>query len=125
MLWLLLSYASDVRVRPWPEGQLTDRPSPNCAGRDTGEDPDSTPPLGPCEPDGARVGATCMDLCEAPNVAGDLPLVMYTFDDAEAWCAAREKRLCFDDEWDAACEGPAVTQDPSSRRITMLLPGTP
>jgi len=48
-----------------------------------------------------------MDLYEAPNVAGATPLVMYTFTEAEAWCAARDKRLCFDDEWRAACEGPS------------------
>lgn len=47
----------------------------------------------------------CMDLYEAPNRAGELPLVMYTKIEAEAWCNARGKRLCGDDEWTLACEG--------------------
>jgi len=53
-----------------------------------------------------------MDLHEAPGQAGALPLVMYTFDEAEAWCSARGKRLCYDDEWESACEGPAATAYP-------------
>jgi sulfatase modifying factor 1 len=52
------------------------------------------------------VTGACMDRYEAPNVAGGLPLVMYTFVEAEAWCGARGKRLCFDDEWQEACAGP-------------------
>lgn len=59
-----------------------------------------------CPADMLEVGATCMDRYEAPNRAGALPLVMYTFVEAEAWCAARDRRLCFDDEWLAACAGP-------------------
>jgi len=54
----------------------------------------------------APLGKTCMDLYEAPNVKGQVPLVMYTFPEAEAWCKARSKRLCFDDEWTAACASP-------------------
>jgi hypothetical protein len=48
---------------------------------------------------------TCMDRYEAPNHAGALPLVMYSKLDGEAWCAARGKRLCTDDEWTRACGG--------------------
>ncbi|MCA9647417.1 MAG: SUMF1/EgtB/PvdO family nonheme iron enzyme [Polyangiaceae bacterium] len=48
----------------------------------------------------------CMDRYEAPNVEGELPLVMLNFDEAEAWCARHEKRLCFDDEWAFTCGGP-------------------
>ncbi len=58
-----------------------------------------------CPDDMVPVGETCMDRYEAPNLAGALPLVMYTFVEAEAWCAARERRLCFDDEWQRACAG--------------------
>jgi len=61
---------------------------------------------GGCPADMVPVMAACMDRHEAPNVAGALPLVMYTFVEAEAWCAARGKRLCFDDEWQTACAGP-------------------
>ncbi len=55
---------------------------------------------------GRPAAAFCMDLYEAPNTPGELPLVMYTFTEAEAWCGARGKRLCFDDEWTKACAGP-------------------
>lgn len=54
----------------------------------------------------------CMDAYEAPNRPGDLPLVMYTFTESEAWCAARGKRLCFDDEWTRVCAGTAGTAYP-------------
>jgi len=49
----------------------------------------------------------CMDLYEAPNIVGGLPFVMFDFLEAEAWCGARDKRLCFDDEWTTSCEGSA------------------
>jgi len=52
------------------------------------------------------VAPVCMDRFEAPNTEAGLALVMSTFDEAAAWCEARGKRLCFDDEWTAACEGP-------------------
>ncbi len=67
---------------------------------------------GPCPSDMALVGAVCMDRYEAPNRAGELPLVMYSFDEAEAWCLARDKRLCFDDEWTHACSGPLELKYP-------------
>lgn len=69
-------------------------------------------PDGDCPADMQPVGAACMDRYEAPNVAGALPLVMYTFLEAEAWCGARGRRLCFDDEWTQACEGAAGTAYP-------------
>jgi formylglycine-generating enzyme required for sulfatase activity len=68
--------------------------------------------IGPCPDDMALVGTTCMDRFEAPNIAGAKPLVMYTFVEADAWCGARQKRLCFDDEWQFACEGPAKEKYP-------------
>src|SRR5262249_5892922 len=61
---------------------------------------------GNCPDDMVPVGDACMDIYEAPNRAGAEPLVMYTFVEAEAWCDARGKRLCFDDEWTSACAGP-------------------
>lgn len=67
---------------------------------------------GPCPVEMVEVGDACMDRYEAPNVAGALPLVMYTFTEGEAWCAARGKRLCFDDEWQRACEGAAADPYP-------------
>ena len=74
-------------------------------------DTDVEPPP-PCPDDTVLVGAVCMDRYEAPNRAGALPLVMYTFDESEAWCDARGKRLCTDVEWQSACEGAAGTAYP-------------
>ncbi len=66
---------------------------------------------GTCPSDMLKVpapsGDVCMDRFEAPNVAGQQPLVMYSFDESEAWCGARGKRLCFNDEWTFACAGPS------------------
>jgi hypothetical protein len=65
---------------------------------------------GGCSSDMVQVagpqGAVCMDKYEAPNKAGELPFVQYDFDESEAWCQARGKRLCYDDEWTTACAGP-------------------
>ena len=75
---------------------------------ETGNAESGSPDTGPpalCPPDMVPVGDACVDRFEAPNTAGGLPLVMYSFDEADAWCVARGKRLCFDDEWEAACEG--------------------
>lgn len=80
----------------------TDAPSPDATAHDAA----------PCPADMALVGAACMDLYEAPNRSDALPLVMYSFDEAAAWCDARGKRLCFEDEWLLACEGPTGTAYP-------------
>ncbi|MFH1437351.1 MAG: SUMF1/EgtB/PvdO family nonheme iron enzyme [Pseudomonadota bacterium] len=76
------------------------------ADPDEDEDTDPDEETAPCPPDMLLVGEVCMDLYEAPNAEGALPLVMYTFVEAEAWCSGRAKRLCTDLEWLAACEGP-------------------
>lgn len=67
---------------------------------------------GACPADMATVGPFCMDRYEAPNQAGQDPLVMESAVTAAAWCAARGKRLCTEDEWDTACEGPQKTTYP-------------
>lgn len=88
---------------------VADGQTPDVATSDaTGDRPDrSAPPVETGCPTGTElVGAVCVDRYEAPNRAGARPLVMYTFDESEAWCAARGRRLCFDDEWTAACRGP-------------------
>lgn len=72
--------------------------------------PDPMP--GTCPSDMLPVAGACMDRYEAPNVANALPLVMYTFTEAEAWCQARGRRLCFEDEWTGACEGAAQSSYP-------------
>lgn len=66
---------------------------------------DTTPPA-PCPPDMAEVEGYCIDRFEAPNVEGALPLVMESAISAHAWCEERGKRLCTEDEWDMACQGP-------------------
>jgi formylglycine-generating enzyme required for sulfatase activity len=63
----------------------------------------------------------CIDTFEAPNQAGAFPLVMYTFDEATAWCTQRGKRLCFDDEWTRACGGVAELSYPYGNNH---MPGT-
>ncbi len=48
----------------------------------------------------------CMDQFEAPNQRGARPLVMKSFFEAKAWCEQRNKRLCTEEEFETACEGP-------------------
>ena len=48
----------------------------------------------------------CIDRYEYPNEKGAHPPVMLSFYDASGLCAARGKRLCYESEWTAACEGP-------------------
>lgn len=62
------------------------------------------PPKG-CPPSMVHVHDYCIDRYEAPNRRGAKPLVMQSAEDAVAWCTARRKRLCTEDEWITACEG--------------------
>lgn len=48
----------------------------------------------------------CIDLFEFPNTAGKLPRVAASWSDADAECRNAGKRLCSEDEWEAACRGP-------------------
>jgi formylglycine-generating enzyme len=48
----------------------------------------------------------CMDQYEAPNVRGMKPYVMKSFNQATKWCGDRGKRVCSEEEWETACEGP-------------------
>jgi hypothetical protein len=65
------------------------------------------PSLSPCPDDSVLVSdSVCVDLYEAPNKKGERPTVMVDALEAEAWCSERGKRLCTEDEWTAACEGP-------------------
>lgn len=47
----------------------------------------------------------CIDRFEYPNVAGQNPIIVVTFREAEALCKSASKRLCTEDEWTFACEG--------------------
>jgi len=59
-----------------------------------------------CPNDMVALPSFCMDRYEAPNVRGELPLAMKTAGDGEAWCAERGKRLCTEEQWVRACQGP-------------------
>jgi sulfatase modifying factor 1 len=48
----------------------------------------------------------CIDQYEYPNQAGTIPTVMVSWYEAKRLCEAQGKRLCGDDEWTLACEGP-------------------
>ena len=48
----------------------------------------------------------CIDVYEYPNKKGARPPVMVDWYDAMGLCAAKGKRLCYEAEWVAACEGP-------------------
>ncbi len=48
----------------------------------------------------------CIDIYEYPNEKGVLPEVFVSWYEAKALCEKIGKRLCDDDEWTLACEGP-------------------
>lgn len=48
----------------------------------------------------------CIDRYEFPNQKGAHPPWMVDFYDASGQCGALGKRLCYESEWTAACEGP-------------------
>jgi hypothetical protein len=50
--------------------------------------------------------AVCMDQYEAPNRRGARPMVMQSYLSATKWCEKRGKRMCTEQEWELACEGP-------------------
>ena len=92
---------------PSPASPQPDAPEPDSAPDPT-PTPDAEPEVtpGPCPDEMVPVESFCIDRFEAPNREGALPMVMISLLDAESWCQARGKRVCFDDEWGRACEGP-------------------
>lgn len=48
----------------------------------------------------------CMDKYEYPNQVGELPLILVSWVDAGKMCSEQGKRLCTEDEFNFACEGP-------------------
>ncbi len=50
--------------------------------------------------------AFCMDRYEYPNQAGATPARLHSWYDAQEACEAAGKRLCEEQEWTLACEGP-------------------
>lgn len=68
----------------------------------------------------------CIDRYEFPNRQGAHPVGMASWYDAATTCAAAGKRLCWDAEWTAACEGPRElpfpqgwSRDPQSCHIDL------
>jgi sulfatase modifying factor 1 len=49
----------------------------------------------------------CIDKYEFPNRKGQRPMVMQNFYQAQAHCAKVGKRVCTENEWTLACEGPS------------------
>jgi formylglycine-generating enzyme required for sulfatase activity len=60
----------------------------------------------------ARRIAFCIDRYEYPNRAGAHPAWMLDWYEAQATCESKGKRLCWQSEWTAACEGPEHTPFP-------------
>lgn len=50
----------------------------------------------------------CIDDLEYPNQPGVVPAVMVDWNDARRACSIEGKRLCTVEEWQFACEGPAM-----------------
>lgn len=48
----------------------------------------------------------CIDEYEYPNQQGTIPVVMVSWYESKQLCEVQGKRLCGDDEWTLACEGP-------------------
>ena len=69
----------------------------------------------------------CIDEFEYPNRLGAIPMVMVTWYEARRLCETQGKRLCGDDEWTLACEGPqhlpypyGFARDPTACNIDHL-----
>ena len=52
--------------------------------------------------------AFCVDRFEWPNRVGEVPQVLTTWGEARELCGAQGKRLCTEDEFNFACEGPEM-----------------
>jgi hypothetical protein len=58
----------------------------------------------------------CIDRYEFPSRRGAHPPVMVSAYDAASLCAEQGKRMCFESEWTAACEGPERLPFPYGRQ---------
>jgi serine/threonine protein kinase/formylglycine-generating enzyme required for sulfatase activity len=59
----------------------------------------------------------CIDQYEFPNQPGKLPKVAAPFAEAAALCKNAGKRLCSEEEWEAACRGPENLRFPYGTRF--------
>lgn len=65
-----------------------------------------------CQSRRTRTMDFCIDRYEWPNREGDTPAVLVSWNEAAALCHAIGRRLCTEDEWTLACEGPAMLPYP-------------
>lgn len=72
------------------------------------------PAIKPCPDDMAFIsdGQYCIDTYEAPDQKGAYPLYAQSAFQAEAYCSARQKRLCTHQRWYTACTGPEKMRYP-------------
>ena len=61
---------------------------------------------------GRRAMRYCIDEQEYTPEGWDLPLVHVSWTEAQRVCGAMDKRLCYEDEWEFACEGPEASPYP-------------
>lgn len=61
-----------------------------------------------CAVDQRRKLSFCMDRYEYPNQVGELPWVLTSWRQAQWLCEQQNKRLCTEDEFNFACEGPEM-----------------
>jgi hypothetical protein len=138
------AHVAKAPAQPLPDAGLSDASDDAEAVRDAGDAeidavaPDAAPPnfaSGPCPPEMALVGATCIDRWEAALVATDgstlhwydntdkiavratsqpdvFPSGYVSRDKAEEACGASGKRLCKLREWRTACTGSAARAYP-------------
>lgn len=54
----------------------------------------------------------CIDRLEYTPAGYELPIVHVSFNEASRICGAMDKRICYEDEWEFACEGPEALPYP-------------
>jgi formylglycine-generating enzyme required for sulfatase activity len=57
----------------------------------------------------------CIDRFEYTPAGSSLPLVHVSWNESQRICRAMDKRLCFEDEWEFACESPEALPYPYGR----------
>lgn len=61
-----------------------------------------------CKSKDRRPMSFCVDQYEYPNKKGELPALLISWTDAKKTCEGLGKRLCTEDEFNFACEGPEM-----------------
>jgi len=54
----------------------------------------------------------CIDILEFPNIPGEYPATLVSYQGAQTLCRAQGKHLCREHEWTFACEGPSALPYP-------------